>query len=147
MNLYIACDHAGYDRKEELISFLNELHSEVIDLGTHSGESVHYPQFASKLALEVQKDKSSKGILICGSGIGVSMVANRYKKVRAARCLTVEDAEMSRLHNNSNVLCLAARMTSFEETKGIISKWLDTSFEGGRHQARLDLFNELGEGN
>lgn len=145
MNLYVACDHAGYDRKEELLSFLKELSLDLIDLGTNSGESVHYPDFASKLSKEIQKDDTAKGILICGSGIGVSMVANRYKNVRAARCLGVEDAEMSRRHNNANVLCLASRMTDFEKTKEIISKWVETGFEGGRHQNRVDLFNTLGE--
>ncbi len=145
MSLYLACDHAGYERKEELLDFLKELQSNVIDLGTNSGESVHYPVFASKLAQEVQKDENAKGILICGSGIGVSIVANRYKKIRAARCLTEEDAEMSRRHNNANVLCLASRMTDFETTKKIVSKWLSTDFEGGRHQDRVDLFDDLGQ--
>lgn len=145
MKLYIACDHAGYERKAELLDFLKELNPNVIDLGTNSGESVHYPEFASKLAKDIQNDSTAKGILICGSGIGVSMVANRYKNVRAARCLTEEDAKMSRLHNNANVLCLAARMTSFDTTKNIISTWFSTEFEGGRHQSRLDLFDSFGE--
>ncbi len=142
MNIYIGSDHAAFDEKAALIKHLSKLTTK--DLGTDSKESCNYPDFAKAVSKAVQADKEGLGILLCGSGIGVSMVANRYKNVRAARCLSVEDAKLSRQHNNSNVLCLAARMNSFEEIKLIVETWLDTKFEGGRHLTRVDLFNELG---
>ncbi len=142
MNIYIGSDHAAFDEKAAVIEHLSKL--SLKDLGTFSKESCHYPDFAKKVSKAVQDDKDSFGILLCGSGIGVSMVANRFKDIRAARCLSVEDASLSRQHNNSNVLCLAARMNSLDEIKKIIDIWLKTDFEGGRHLTRVDLFNELG---
>lgn len=141
--IFIACDHAAFKAKEELKTSLASLY-EVIDLGTHSEDSVHYPEYATNLCQEVLKNKG-KGILLCGSGIGVSMVANRYKGIRAALCRDVDDAKMTRLHNDANVLCLAGRKTEISIMIDMATVFLTTEFEGGRHQKRLDLFKDLGQ--
>ncbi len=141
MKIFIGSDHAAFDEKAAVIKHLEKY--EVLDLGTHSKESCHYPEYAKAVSEAVQKEKSL-GILLCGSGIGVSMAANKYKGIRAARVLTKEDARLCKEHNNANVLCLAARMTELEDIKEIIDVWLNTSFEGGRHQMRIDLFDDLG---
>ena len=148
MLVFIGCDHAAFTEKELLKEFLAGLGHEVNDCGTHSSERCNYPDYAVKVAKEVARCSSFEdgcGVLICGSGVGVSMVANRYSKVRAALCRTVNDAELSRQHNNANVLCLGARTTSFEDLKNIVSTWLEANFEEGRHSERVALFNELGE--
>ena len=141
--IYLANDHAATEIKSEVIEFLKSHDFEVINLGTDSTDSVHYPEYASQLAKEVQSN-NDLGILMCGSGIGVSMVANRFKGVRAALCKSVEEATLSKQHNNANVLCLGARVSTIEEIKAMIKVWLDTEFEGGRHQTRIDMFNDLG---
>lgn len=143
MKITIASDHAAFNEKQILIEYLKTKH-EVVDLGTHSAESTNYPDWAKKLVLKVREDKSV-GILLCGSGIGVSMTANRFKGIRAALCYDEEAAKMSRLHNNANVLCLAGRRTPIEQIKKIADVFLATEFEGGRHQTRIDLFDNLGE--
>jgi ribose 5-phosphate isomerase B len=143
MKLFIASDHAAFEQKEALREFLSEEH-EIVDLGTYSPDSTHYPDWARKLVEEVRRE-NTLGILLCGSGIGVSMVANRYKGIRAALCRDEDDAQMSRLHNNANVLCLSGRKTPIEALKKISQVFLTTEFEGGRHQIRIDQFNDLGE--
>ena len=115
---------------------------EFTDFGTNSEESVDYPDFAHKLANEIST-KNLSGVLICGSGVGMSMVANRYKKVRAALCLNEKMAELSREHNNANVLVLGSRLISYEEAIKCFSMFFNTEFEGGRHQARLEKFNHI----
>lgn len=143
MKISIAADHAAYEMKEVVKDFLHSLNLEFSDLGTHSLERVDYPDYAKKLCHEVLKDKT-KGILLCGSGIGASMVANRFKGIRAALCRSVYDAEMSRKHNDANVLCLGARVNSEEEIRSIVKAWLDNEFEGNRHSERLKKFEDLG---
>lgn len=143
MKIYIASDHAAFNEKQALVEHLKS-HHEVIDLGTHSPDSTNYPEWAQKLVKKVLEDKVP-GILLCGSGIGVSMTANRYKGIRAALCRDVDDAKMCRLHNDANVLCLSGRKTPVEELKKMSDVFLSTAFEGGRHQTRVDLFNQLGE--
>lgn len=143
MKIFIACDHAAFEAKEALRKHLEGKH-QLVDLGTHSLDSVHYPDYAIKLAQEVVKTPGSKGVLLCGSGIGVSIVANRFKGIRAALCHDVDDSKMCRLHNNANVLCLAGRKTPVETLKVMADTFLITEFEGGRHQQRLDIFKELG---
>jgi ribose 5-phosphate isomerase B len=143
MKIFLASDHAAFNEKQELLGYLKERH-EVIDLGTQSEESTHYPEWAKKLTEKV-KAESAVGILLCGSGIGVSMVANRFSGIRAALCRDEEDAKMSRLHNNANVLCLSGRRTNSEQLKKIADTFLATPFEGGRHQLRIDQFDKLGE--
>lgn len=143
MKIFIASDHAAFNEKNILVEYLRKTH-EVIDLGTHSPESTNYPVWAKKLVESVLSE-NVPGILLCGSGIGVCMVANRYKGIRAALCRDEDDAKMSRLHNNANVLCMSGRRTSPEEIIKITDMFLNTHFEGGRHQLRIDQFNNLGE--
>lgn len=143
MKIFIASDHAAFNEKNTLVDYLKTQH-EVIDLGTNTSESTHYPEWTLKLVKKVLEEKTF-GILLCGSGIGVSMVANRFKGIRAALCRDEEDAKMSRLHNNANVLCLGGRRNSMDEIKKISDVFLSTEFEGGRHQTRIDQFNNLGQ--
>jgi ribose 5-phosphate isomerase B len=143
MKIFIASDHAAFEEKKALVEYLQG-RFDVSDLGTDSCESTHYPVWAKKLVEKVRSEESV-GILLCGSGIGVSMTANRFKHIRAALCRDVDDAKMTRLHNNANVLCLSGRKTPLEEIKKITDTFLTTPFEGGRHQIRIDQFNELGE--
>ena len=145
--LYLGADHAAFEAKEELKNYLLQKSSEwkIEDLGTHSAERTNYPTYASAMADKLANSETDLGILICGSGIGVSMVANRYKRIRAATCRSEKEAKLSRQHNNANVLCLGARINSIEELKSIIEAWLAAEFEGGRHAERVAMFNELGE--
>lgn len=139
--LYIASDHAAFKAKHDLVQYLTKQGLIIEDLGTHSEESCHYPIYATKLCEKMKHtDHQTLGILLCGSGIGVSMVANRYSWIRAARCCSTEDAKLSKAHNNANVLCLGSRVSSLQEMQQMVSVWLTTNFEGGRHQDRLDLF-------
>ena len=140
MQIFIACDHAAFEAKEALKAALAALH-QVTDLGTHSLESVHYPEYASKLSLNVLSHPDSMGILLCGSGIGVSIAANRFIGIRAALCRDIEDANMSRSHNNANVLCLGARRNSLDELKAMVSAFLSTPFQGGRHATRVQMID------
>lgn len=143
MKIYIASDHAAFNEKNALVEYL-KAHNEVIDLGTHSLESTNYPQWA-KLLVEKVRAENVPGILLCGSGIGICMTANRYKGIRAALCRDEDDARLSRQHNNANVLCLSGRKTPVDLIKKISDVFLTTEFEGGRHQARIDQFDDLGE--
>lgn len=143
MKIFVASDHAAFNEKQTLIEHLKKTH-EVVDLGTHSTESTNYSDWAKKLVENVLKEKTL-GILLCGSGQGVCMTANRFKGIRAALCRDEDDARMTRLHNDANVLCIAGRKTHPEYIKKIADVFLSTSFEGGRHQARIDGFNSLGE--
>lgn len=143
MKLFIASDHAAFDEKQSLYEHLKKNH-EIVDLGTYSPESTHYPEWAKKLVDKVREEKTF-GILLCGSGIGVCMTANRYSGIRAALCRDEDDAKMTRLHNDANVLCLSGRKTPIELLKKITDVFLSTPFEGGRHQTRIDQFNSLGE--
>jgi ribose 5-phosphate isomerase B len=142
--IFIASDHAAFWQKKYLIDQLND-EFDIDDLGTHSEDSVNYPDYASKLAESVVSNPGSRGLLLCGSGVGVSMVANRYSGIRAALCRDEEDAKLSREHNNSNVICLGGRKSSEDELLNIVNIWLSTEFEGGRHQARVELFDSKGE--
>jgi ribose 5-phosphate isomerase B len=143
MKIFVASDHAAFNEKNLLVQHLGKVY-EVIDLGTNSAESTNYPDWVKKLVEKVRSEAAT-GILLCGSGIGVSMAANRYKGIRAALCRDVDDAKMSRLHNNANVLCLSGRKTPVDILYKISEVFLSTPFEGGRHQSRIDQFNELGE--
>ena len=138
MNIGIGCDHAAFTEKELLISYLKDSGHSVIDFGCNSSDSVDYPDYASLVAKEIQNNNYDFGILICGSGIGISIAANRYKGIRAALCTSEFHAEMSRKHNDANIIALGARVTPISEMFSIISKFLDTEFEGGRHQNRIE---------
>ena len=139
--LYISSDHAAFEKKQKLIEYLKDRFT-VIDLGCDSTESTHYPQWGQKLAKEVLAN-SSRGIALCGSGIGISIAVNRFKGIRGALCQSVEAAKLSREHNDSNVLCLGARLNSIEELKQMTDMWLVTEFEGGRHQTRIDMLDNF----
>jgi ribose 5-phosphate isomerase B len=136
MRIFIASDHAGFNLKKNLIQSLSEITFE--DLGCFSETSVDYPDYAHLVAKSVSIDDSSIGILICGSGQGVCMTANKYQNIRASVCWNSEISKLARQHNNSNIICLPARFISQEESIEIINSFLNTSFEGGRHQNRVD---------
>ena len=138
--IYIGADHAGFAAKEKLKSWLLNMGHDVTDVGTTSESSCHYPDYANSVAERVLKNSNSRGILLCGSGFGVDMAANRFKGIRAARCLSVEDAWLCRAHNDANVLCLPARLIDDTKIINITKAWLESAFEGGRHQIRIDMF-------
>ena len=136
-NIYIASDHAGYNLKEYLKNKFSKKY-DFIDLGTNRASvSVNYAQFAHKLSKKVTKNDKNYGILICGSGLGMSMAANRHKKIRAALCYTVKNTKLSRLHNNSNVITLGSRLIKKNHAFKLISVFFKTKFEGGRHKKRV----------
>ena len=134
----IACDHAAYELKEFLVGYLASKGFEVKDFGTHSEESCDYPDFAHALGEAIDNGELERGVALCGSGEGISMTLNKHQSVRAALCWIPEIAKLSRQHNNSNVLCMPARFISNDEALEMLNIWLDTEFEGGRHQRRLD---------
>lgn len=144
MKIVIGSDHAAYEMKEKVKLLLQSKNIDILDVGTHSADRADYPDYAKKVSHEVVA-QNIQGILLCGSGIGVSIVANRFKGIRAALCRTPEDAEMSKKHNDANVLCLGARLNSESEVQKIIEAWFENSFEGGRHADRLNKFSDLGE--
>jgi len=133
----IASDHAGFELKERLRAALAELGYEVEDIGTYSTASTDYPDYAHPLAQEVSDGQATRGILLCGTGLGMSYVANRYPGVRAAVAWNPEVAALARKHNDANVLVLPARFVSDEDALAILAAWLTTPFEGGRHQGRV----------
>ena len=139
----IGCDHAGFEAKEMILNLLNEMGYEMIDCGTNSSESVDYPIYGIKVGESVATKQVDRGIVVCGSGIGISIAANKVKGIRAALCSTVEHAVLSRKHNNANVLAVGARLTNSQEIKEIVINWLNTSFEGGRHQERINLIEKI----
>ena len=139
----IGCDHAGFEAKEMILNLLNEMGYEMIDCGTNSSESVDYPIYGIKVGESVASKQTDRGIIVCGSGIGISIAANKVKGIRAALCSTVEHAVLSRKHNNANVLAVGARLTNNQEIKEIVINWLNTSFEGGRHQERINLIEKI----
>ena len=143
MKIYLGCDHAAFEVKTKVKSLIESLGHEVVDLGTNSEERCHYPEYAKKVVTEVLKNKG-RGILMCGSGQGMSMVANKDKGIRAALCRTEEESILSRQHNDSNILCLGARTTDYNELVKVTKAGLATEFEGGRHSERLEMFSELG---
>jgi len=140
--IIIAADHAGYPLKEALKPFLAELGLSVTDAGTDSEQAADYPEFAAKVAGAVSAGAFPRGILICGAGVGMSIVANRFPGVRAALCRDEDTARLSRMHNDANILVLAGRKTAPEAARAIARAWLETPFEGGRHQRRLDKIRE-----
>lgn len=142
MKIAIGSDHAAYKEKQIIISYLNKLGLRVLDFGTDSEDSVDYPIFGQKVAKSVINEIADKGIVICGTGIGISIAANRFNGIRAAVCSSVLHAEMSRKHNDSNILALGARTTDIKLLKKIVTVWLETDFEAGRHVDRLNMLDE-----
>lgn len=143
MKIVIGSDHAGFSLKEQVKHLLNEMRIEMDDVGTESEESVDYPDYGIAVARKVSSGAADRGVLVCGSGVGMSIVANKFPAVRAALCLDEDTAMMSRRHNDSNILVLAGRKTDFREAESIVRIWLDTPFEGGRHQRRLDKIRAI----
>ena len=142
MKIAVGSDHRGYALKERIIAFLEDLGHEAVDLGTGSEESVDYPDFAIPVAEKVASGEVERGILICGSGVGMSIAANKVKGVRAALCRTVGDARMTRMHNDSNVLTLREKSMEDPEIDELVKVWLETGYEGERHQKRLDKITD-----
>ena len=143
MRAAIGCDHAGIGLKNEVLPILEELAIEWKNFGTDSKESVDYPDFGERVAEEISKGNFDRGILICGTGIGMSIVANKFPGIRAALCNDAYSAKMSRLHNDANVLILPGRVIDNEAAKIIVKIWFSTPFEGGRHQRRLDKIKAI----
>lgn len=141
--LFIGSDHRGYLLKENIKKYLNGMNIEYKDCGTDSEESTDYPNFAKKVSVGVQTAEGNLGILICGTGIGMSIAANKFKGIRCALCNNSETAKFSRLHNNSNVLALAANTIKPETSIEIVKTWLATGFEANRHKKRLDIIEQI----
>jgi ribose 5-phosphate isomerase B len=145
MKIAIGSDHAGLDLKGEMVSLLKEMGADVLDMGTDSPESVDYPDFGDKVSSAVSKGEVERGVLICGTGIGMSIVANKHRNVRAALCSEPFSARMSRLHNDANILVLGGRVVGSELAKDIARVWMETPFEGGRHLRRLQKISSMEE--
>lgn len=143
MIIPIASDHAGYKAKEIVKKQLEELGHMPVDFGTHSEESVDYPDFAVQVSEKINAGEHDLGILICGSGQGVCMTANKYPNVRAALVYDENSAKMTRQHNNANILCLPGRELDEDELKSLVKTWLATAFEGGRHERRAKKIKSL----
>jgi len=137
MKIAIGSDHAGLELKNELISVLNEMKIECLDLGTNGPQSVDYPDFGERVSKEVSEGRVARGILICGTGIGMSIVANKIPNIRAALCNDLFTARMSRMHNDANILVIGGRIVGKDLAKEIVRTWFTTEFEGGRHANRL----------
>lgn len=143
MKIAVGADHAGYERKNEIAEHLRSKGIEVLDFGTNSPDSVDYPDFAFATAQAVSEGKADLGILVCGSGIGVNITANKVSGIRAANCLTSEMAELARGHNNANILTLGARLTSKEIALEITDTFLSAPFQNGRHAGRVEKIHAL----
>lgn len=143
MKIAIGSDHGGFCLKEQLIPFLASKGIEVVDLGTDSEESVDYPDFGEAVARQVAGNKVDAGVVICGTGIGISIAANKIAGVRAALVTSPEMARLAKEHNNANILALGGRILAVNTAKACLSAWLEASFEGGRHQRRIDKISAL----
>jgi ribose 5-phosphate isomerase B len=147
MKVAIASDHRGHHLKEKVGSLLKAKGHEVIDDGPDTEASVDYPDFAALVAKKVSSGAVDRGILICGTGIGMAVAANKFPRVRAGACVDEVSAELSRRHNDLNILCLSGDLLSARSTERIVDKWMETEFEGGRHQRRLDKILEIEQTN
>jgi ribose 5-phosphate isomerase B len=143
IKLYLGADHGGYNVKEFVKSYLVKQGYTVEDMGTYSKDSVDYPDFAKKVALAVKKDKNSLGILACGTGIGISIAANKFPGIRAALCNDVRCARLSRNHNDANILALAGRPYNGKKVTAIVKAWLSAGFDGGRHLRRINKIKAI----
>ena len=147
MKVAIASDHRGYHLKEKVIALLKAKGHEVIDDGPASDEAVDYPDFAALVARKVSAGEVERGILICGTGLGMAIAANKFPGVRAANCADEVTAELSRRHNDLNVLCLSGDLLSSRITERLVEIWMDTEFEGGRHKRRVEKISQLEQQN
>lgn len=140
--IWIGSDHGGFELKAQIADHLTKSGIAVHDVGCHSEEVVRYPYYAAQVAEAIVKKEADRGILICSTGIGMSIIANRYKGIRASLCTSVHMGKMTRAHNNSNLLCLGGKITEKAEALAILDAWLTTPFEGGRHQISLGLISD-----
>ena len=143
MNIAVASDHGGYLLKETVKKHLEDRGIEVLDLGTHSEESVDYPVYGKLCGETVANGEADLGVVCCGTGIGISIAANKVKGIRCGLCTSVEMAHLTKQHNNANILALGGRTTAPELALAIVDEWLDTEFEGGRHQRRVDMLDRM----
>jgi ribose 5-phosphate isomerase B len=141
--IIIGSDHAAYQMKEKIKAYIIKIGVDIEDVGAYSEDSVDYPDFGIKVASSISKGKFKRGILLCGTGIGMSMVANKFPHVRAALCNDLFSAGMSRRHNNSNILVMGGRVIGETLAMEILKVWLETPFDGGRHQLRIEKFDNL----
>lgn len=141
--LSIGCDHAAYNLKRKLIPYLEEKGYEILDVGTDSPDSCDYPVFAKRVCENIQNGVCELGILICGTGIGMSMAANKHRGIRAAVCSDTFSARATRQHNNANVLCFGERVVGYGMACELVDAFLDTPFEGGKHQRRVDMLTAI----
>lgn len=139
LKIALGCDHGGFNLKKELVQLIEQAGHVSIDLGCDSEESVDYPEFADKVCLAIKDGRCARGILICGTGIGMSMAANRYRHIRAALCYEAVSARLSRAHNDANILCLGARVLGISVALNIAQVWLETDFSEGRHLRRINM--------
>ena len=139
----IGCDHGGYELKEHIVKYLKDKGVDVKDFGVYNEDSVDYPDCAAPVCKAVLSGEAEHGILLCGTGIGISIAANKYKGIRAALCSDVYSAKMTKQHNNSNIICLGGRVTGRELAFMIVDAWMNAEFEGGRHQARIDKIESI----
>ena len=144
--LYIGCDHAALHMKNDIVGYLNDKGYDVEDMGTYTPDRIDYPVYAEKVCKAVVADKGSLGILICGTGIGMSMAANKVKGIRAAAVSEVYSAILTRQHNDANVLCFGARVIGIETAKMIVDGFIGAEYEGDRHQKRVDMIAALEDG-
>ncbi len=142
MIIAMAADHGGYELKNEIKKHLEEKGFEIIDLGTNSSDSVNYPDYGKKCGEVVASKKADLGMVFCGTGIGISIAANKVKGIRCALVTSEEMAKLTKEHNNANILAMGGRTTSFEKAKAMTDAWLDATFEGGRHQTRIELIEK-----
>ena len=145
MLIAIASDHGGFQLKKTIRQYLADEGYKVVDLGTHSEESVDYPIYGKACAEAVASGKADRGIVVCGTGIGISIAANKVKGIRCGLCTSTEMAELTRKHNNANMLALGGRTTDPELALEIVKVFLETEFEGGRHKRRTDMLDEMGQ--
>jgi ribose 5-phosphate isomerase B len=143
MKIALGCDHGGLEHKNAIGEFLKENGFEVVDFGIYEQVSVDYPDIAKKVCESIIKGETERGILVCGTGIGMSIAANKYKGIRAAACSEHFSAKYTRLHNNSNVLCLGGRVVGVGTAIELADLFVNTEFEGGRHQNRIDKISEI----
>ena len=143
----IASDHGGFSLKVDIVSFLNELGYEVNDMGPKNQDSVDYPDYGIRIAQAVTQNTNSRGIVICGTGIGMSIVVNRFTGIRGTLCSDLYTAKLCREHNDSNILIMGGRVVGHGLAREIVKVWLSTPFEGGRHQKRLDKINQFDKSN
>ena len=142
LKIAIGADHGGYELKEKIKPYILQLGCKLQDFGTHDTNSVDYPIIAKNVALSVANKEFDRGIIVCGSGLGVAIAANKVKKIRAVTCNDTYCAKMSRLHNDANILTMGGRIIGQDIAKEIVKVWLETEFEGGRHQYRINMIEE-----